>query len=70
MCLNQETYYIPKGYDYREVQTKCGNTKYDGSRAICDECSANADKMRNINRQEANIKADNEWAASAGWGEF
>ena len=70
MCNNFETYYIPRGYDYREVKTRCGNTKTDGSRAICDECAADRQAMREIERQERNIEADNAWARSAGWGEY
>ena len=69
-CDNFEIYYRPKGWDYVETKTKCGNTKVDGSRAICDACAANADRMAQIERQEANIEADNAWARSAGWGEY
>lgn len=69
-CDNFETYYIPRGYDYREVSTKCGNTKTDGSRAICDSCRNDKRRMAQIDRQEANIEADNAWARSAGWGEY
>tara|TARA_B100001750_G_C15423021_1_gene553967 strand:+ start:1062 stop:1184 length:123 start_codon:yes stop_codon:yes gene_type:complete len=39
-------------------------------RAICDECASNPRKMAEINRLEDDIKADNQWAKSAGWGEF
>lgn len=70
MCDNYEVYYVPKGWDYKEVRTKCGNTKYDGSRAICDKCRNNAAEMRRIRRQEANIEVDNAWARSAGYGEY
>ncbi len=69
-CKNEVTYYVPKGWDYKEVKTKCGNTDYNGERAICDECYNNKDKMRYIRQQEENIAADNAWAKSAGWGEF
>jgi hypothetical protein len=26
MCNNKVSYYIPRGYDYREFFVKCGNT--------------------------------------------
>jgi hypothetical protein len=70
MCDNQVSYYIPKGYDYREVFVKCGNTDYHGERAICDTCSQDPQTMQHIKNQEANIAADNAWAKSAGWGEY
>ena len=70
MCDNQVSYYIPKGYDYREVFLKCGNTDHNGERAICDKCRDNPVIMRGIQNREADIKADNAWAKSAGWGEF
>lgn len=70
MCDNMVSYYVPKGWDYKEIKTRCGNTAHDGSRAICDECLADKRKMENIHQQEENIAADNAWAKSAGWGEF
>ena len=69
-CNNFETYHRPKGWDYVETKTKCGNTKVDGSRAICAECRSDRDRMAEIDRQEENIEADNAWARSAGWGEY
>lgn len=69
-CKNKVSYYVPRGYDYREVFVKCGNTDVYGGRAICDDCANDKRKMAEIERQEANIRADNEWARSAGWGEF
>jgi hypothetical protein len=69
-CDNEEVYSIPTTYHYRRVSTKCGNTKYDGSRAICDECRNNPDKMREIADLQADVDADNAWLRSAGWGEI
>ena len=70
MCENFETYYIPRGYDYREVKTRCGNTKTDGSRAICVECAADPQTMREIECQERSIEADNAWSHSVRWGDW
>lgn len=69
-CNNMTTQYVQKGWDYVERPIKCGNTRVDGSRAICDSCANDKAKMAEIERQEANIAADNAWAKSAGWGEF
>jgi len=66
MCDNSVSYFIPRRYDYREVFTPCGNTNPYGGRAICAECRL----TRFINRNEASVKADNEAARSAGYGEF
>ena len=70
MCDNTLTLYAPRGYDMRPYKVKCGNTDYNGNRAICDKCRNNPDEMRWIRQQEANLEADNAWARSAGWGEF
>ena len=70
MCENFETYYIPRGYDYRAVKTRCGTTKADGSRAICEQCAADPQTMREIEALERSIEADNAWSHSAGWGDW
>jgi hypothetical protein len=40
MCNNKVSYYIPRGYDYREFFVKCGNTDPHGGRAVCNDCEA------------------------------
>ena len=70
MCDNKLIYDVLCGYDYKEVLVTCGNTDPHGSRAVCDECYDDHHKMKEIERQEENIKSDNQWARSAGWGEF
>ena len=69
-CKNKVSYYLPHGYDYRESLVPCGSTDPHGDRAVCDKCASNPDIMRETQRQEANIKADNWAAASAGYGEY
>ena len=69
-CENKVSFYVPRGYDYREVQVKCGNTDPYGDRTICESCRNNSNKMRAIERQERNAEADNAWLRSAGWGEM
>ena len=70
MCENTVTYYVPKGYDYKEVSGKCGNTGYGGERLICHDCSNDPRKLAEIECWERGIAADNWAARSAGWGEF
>mgnify|MGYP003656416337 CR=1 FL=1 len=69
-CNNKEEYSIPTTYYYRHVSTKCGNTKADGRRAICDECRDNPVKMREIEDIQVCVDKDNAWLRSAGWGEI
>jgi len=69
-CSNMTEQWVPRGHGGSLQPIKCGNTNIYGDRAICDECSSNKDRMAEIERQEANIKADNDWAHSAGWGDF
>jgi len=69
-CSNLVSYYVPRGYDYREVAVRCGRTDPHGGRAICDTCQGNASKMQEISRQEDDAAADNAWLKSAGWGEI
>ena len=69
-CENKVSYHVPKGYDYKEVFVKCGNTDPDGNRAICEECASNPVIMRGIRQHEENVAADNAWLKSAGWGEM
>ena len=69
-CKNKVSYYVPHGYDYRESLVSCGNTDPHGGRAVCDKCASDPDNMREIERQEANIEADNWAAASAGYGDY
>ncbi len=70
MCDNTVTLYAPRGHDYKAYDIKCGNTDHNGDRAICDTCASDHAKMAEIKRHEANVKADNAWARSAGWGEY
>jgi|TARA_R110002020_G_scaffold389145_1_gene599751 hypothetical protein len=70
MCDNTVSYWVPKGYDYREVEVRCGLTDPHGGRAVCDECAADVNKMREVERDECSIKADNEIARMSGWGEY
>lgn len=39
-CQNLVSQWVPKGYDYTEVQLKCGSTGIHGDELICGECRA------------------------------
>ena len=69
-CKNKVEFWIPAGHDYMKTSAKCGWTDPWGGRAICRDCASDRDEMARIERHEANVKADNEAARSAGWGEF
>jgi hypothetical protein len=43
-CGKPITVSIPRGYSYREVQYKCGNTGIDGYPVLCDECEKSFDR--------------------------
>jgi len=64
MCDNIVYQYVPCGYDYREVESKCGTTGIHGELLLCDKCEHTRE------RREANSDADNAWLRSAGWGEM
>jgi hypothetical protein len=44
-CKNKVMQYVPRGYGYREVESTCGNTSYNGERLMCDECRAKYEKL-------------------------
>ena len=69
ICNNKVEFYVPRGYDYKRVEVKCGNTDPFGERAICDNCANNPNEMRSIERHEESIASDNAWLRSAKWGE-
>jgi len=69
-CTKKVSYWIPRGYSYKEYFVQCGGTDPHGDRAICDICSSSPSVMREIERLEYNIREDNAALASAGWGEI
>ncbi len=46
--------YVPKGYDYKLVTYKCGNTGIDGYPVLCSECSEDFDSTEYREDVEAN----------------
>ena len=71
-CQNEVSYMVEIGDSmrYREHMVRCGTTDPNGERCICKECGNNPAIMEEIWRHQANVKADNQWLASAGWGEM
>ena len=47
-CDNQASYFVEKGYDYKEIKTRCGSTTNQRGHVVtvfCDECAADEEKM-------------------------
>lgn len=46
-CKNRVSYFVPRGWGYKELDYECGTTGIDGEAVLCDECNAkiNAGKM-------------------------
>ena len=65
-CTNTVIKYVPHGWDYREVEYRCGSTGIHGEPVWCEKCEG-SDRVRQI---EADSEADNAWLRSAGWGEM
>ena len=73
MCDNEASYYVPRGYDYKEIKTTCGSTAYQNGHVttvFCDKCLNDPQVQA---EHEARLEAadeDNAWLRSAGWGEM
>ena len=65
-CKNTVKRMVPRGYDYREHEYRCGSTGIDGNPVWCSECEG-SEKVKRI---MANSEADNAWLRSANWGEI
>ena len=66
MCDTMVSFWVPKGYDYREHKVKCGNTDPWGGVALCEKCSKDPEVLRH----HARVKEDNEMARYMGIGEY
>jgi hypothetical protein len=67
---NLVTQYVERGFDYKPVEIKCGNTGVHGQRALCDKCQNDTELQNRLRVQDENTEADNAWLRSAGWGEM
>ena len=70
ICNNEVSYFTGDMPNYTERLVKCGTTDPFGERCICDECRSNPAIMKSIRDHQANVRADNQWLRSAGWGEM
>ena len=70
MCNNKVSQFVPSGYSYKSIEMKCGETSVEGERLICRDCESSAVIMAGIAQRKADMDADNQWLASAGWGEM
>ena len=57
-CYDEKvTVFVPRGYGYKEVEYRCGNTGIDGFPVLCDKC---AKKHEQTNwREEAALDGEN-----------
>ena len=44
-CSNKVSQFVPRGYSYKEIFTKCGSTGIHGEQLLCDECLSEAEKQ-------------------------
>ena len=70
MCDNKVSFWIPRGYGYRERFVKCGNTTPHGGRAVCEVCANDPVIMRGILLAEQLIEQDNATSRSCGGGDY
>ena len=49
-CNTPIKVFVPKGWDYKEITVKCGNTSPEGTPWMCPEC-AKANAGRNWRRE-------------------
>jgi len=55
---------VPKGWDYKIVDYRCGSTGVYGQMILCEKCESQRE------HRESLAEADNAWLRSAGWGEI
>jgi len=70
MCKQHVTQYVPKGYGCEARIMTCGDTSIHGTRLTCESCQKNPTIMQAIEDRQASMEDDNQWLASAGWGEM
>lgn len=73
MCDKEAFYYVPRGFDYKEIQTTCGSTTYQHGHVVtvfCADCENNEQVQAEHAARLEDSDADNAWLRSAGWGEI
>lgn len=72
-CGNPAFYYVEKGFNWVERETRCGSTITRGNHvdtAFCIECENDPEVQADHARRLRLAEEDNAWLASAGWGEI
>ena len=69
-CKNKVEQIVDKGYDVKIVELPCGSPSIHGDRLLCDKCLNDKKLQKQLQQQDENMKADQEWLDSAGWGEM
>ena len=64
MCDNRIEVTVPKGWDYKIVEYRCGSTGIYGQMILCEKCESQREQRESL------AEADNAWLRSAGWGEI
>ena len=73
MCDKEAFYYVPRGFDYKEIQTTCGSTTYQHGHNVtvfCADCENDEQVQAEHAARLEDSDADNAWLRSAGWGEI
>ncbi len=73
MCDKEAFYYVPRGFDYKEIQTTCGSTTYQHGHVVtvfCADCENDEQVQAEHAARLEDSDADNAWLRSAGWGEI
>tara|TARA_B100000212_G_C27359251_1_gene527417 strand:+ start:671 stop:895 length:225 start_codon:yes stop_codon:yes gene_type:complete len=72
-CDNEATYFVERGFGFKEITTRCGSTTNQRGHVVtvfCDKCEADEQKMLAHEQRVRLADEDNAWLASAGWGEI
>ena len=73
MCDKEAFYYVPRGWDYKEIKTRCGSTTYQNGHVVtvfCADCENDSQVQAEHEARLEDSDADNAWLRSAGWGEI
>lgn len=73
MCDKEAFYHVPRGFDYKEIQTTCGSTTYQRGHVVtvfCYDCENDQQVQAEHAARLEDSDADNAWLGSAGWGEI
>jgi len=70
ICKNKVKQTVDKGYDVKIVEVPCGSTSIHGDRLLCNKCLHDKDLQDRLRQQDKNMKVDQDWLNSSGWGDM